>query len=55
MTFAYPYGQGWVIYSTVPITYFYGAGAPTARTASNEIYLPNLMAWAMELARGAQP
>ncbi len=55
VTFAYPYGQGWVIYSTVPITYFYGAGAPTARTASNEIYLPNLMAWAMELARGAQP
>lgn len=55
VTFAYPHGQGWVIYSTVPITYFYGAGAPTARTASNEVYLPNLIAWAIELAKGSQP
>ncbi len=51
VTFSYPYGMGSVIYSTVPLTwYLYGAGVNPPRDAMNNIYTPNLIAYADVLA-----
>ena len=56
VTFAYPYGQGWVIYSTLPVTHFLnGGGSPTVRANVTDVYLPNVIAWAMQLRQGQQP
>ncbi|NWG22922.1 MAG: FecR domain-containing protein [Pseudorhodoplanes sp.] len=55
VTFAYPHGDGWVIYSTIPLDYYLlGAGTSELRT-SMEIYAENLLAWAAGLQEDEQP
>jgi extracellular elastinolytic metalloproteinase len=48
VTFAYPYGSGWVIYSTIPLDY-YLAGAGSVPAFAN-IYAPNVVAYGALLA-----
>jgi hypothetical protein len=47
VTFAYPFGSGWVVYSTIPLDFYLGGG-----TAFGTIYAPNVLAFAKDLREG---
>lgn len=46
VTFAYPHGNGWVIYSTIPLDFYLAGSNPQA---FREIYAPNVVAYGMQL------
>ncbi|MBP7828921.1 MAG: PPC domain-containing protein [Kiritimatiellae bacterium] len=46
VTFAYPYGAGWVVYSTIPLDYFLLGNGPAA---FRDIYAPNIVEYGCEL------
>ncbi|HWS77624.1 MAG TPA: hypothetical protein VN205_04525 [Thermomonas sp.] len=47
-TVQYPYGQGRVIYSTIPLDYYLGgSGGNPPRDNFNNVYLPNVIGWAL--------
>lgn len=46
VTFAYPYGAGWVVYSTIPLDYFLDGNDPAA---FRDIYAPNVVEYGCEL------
>lgn len=47
-TVQYPYGQGRVVYSTIPLDYYLGgSGGNPPRDNFNTVYLPNLIGWAV--------
>lgn len=51
VTFAYQYGSGWVIYSTIPLDFYLdGSGWPAGNM---RIYAENLLAWAASLQNTA--
>ncbi|MCH8900465.1 MAG: hypothetical protein IH942_08270 [Acidobacteria bacterium] len=54
VTYAYPYGSGWVIYSTIPLDFYLNK---TGQPASNLrfIYAPNVVFFANELRLGVAP
>ncbi len=54
VTAAYPYGAGWVIYSTIPLDFYLFGGSPIADRFSN-IYAPNVIAYAASLVSSNQP
>ena len=45
VTFAYPYGAGWVVYSTIPLDFFLEGYGPAA---FRDIYAPNVVAFGSE-------
>jgi hypothetical protein len=47
VTFAYPYGAGWVIYSTIPLDHYLASGGALGQAMNN--YAANVAAWAMFL------
>jgi hypothetical protein len=47
-TVQYPYGEGRVIYSTIPLDYYLGGSGPNPpRDNFNTVYLPNVIGWAL--------
>lgn len=47
-TVEYPYGEGKVIYSTIPLDHYLGgSGSNPPRDNFNNVYLPNVLAWAV--------
>ena len=47
-TVQYPYGDGLVIYSTIPLDYYLaGSGSNPPRDNFNTVYLPNVIGWAL--------
>ncbi|GAB4258481.1 Ig-like domain-containing protein [Deferrisoma sp.] len=56
VTFAYPYGQGWVIYSSIPLDFYLaGRGPPGVSQRFQEVYAPNVLAYAASLLGAAPP
>lgn len=54
VAFSYPYGDGHVFYSSLPIDYYFdGFGAPSVREAVTDIYAPNAMAYGAGLGGNA--
>ena len=49
VTFAYPYGEGWVIYSSIPLDYYLFGGGGGVPFNFREIYAPNVIAYAASL------
>lgn len=49
VTFSYPYGAGWVVYSTIPLDYYLAGNGEVPAFAS--IYSPNVLAYAANLRR----
>lgn len=47
VTFSYPYGLGWVVYSTIPLDHYLAGNNPAA---FREIYAPNVVAFGAALA-----
>ena len=45
VTFAYPYGAGWVVYSSIPLDFFLDGGA----TAFRDSYAPNVVDYGCQL------
>ena len=45
VTFAYPYGAGWVVYSSIPLDFFLDGGA----TAVRDSYAPNVVDYGCQL------
>ena len=57
VTFSYPLGLGFVIYSSIPLDMFLkdmGTAAPAVRAAFRDIYAPNVLAYAASLQRPPQ-
>jgi hypothetical protein len=48
VTFAYPYGKGWVVYSTIPLDYYLSDPFITP-VAFRNIYAPNVVAFGAAL------
>lgn len=48
VTFAYPYGSGWVVYSTIPLDYY--LKNPASHAGLDDIYAPNVVAYGASLA-----
>ena len=47
-TVQYPYGEGRVIYSTIPLDHYLGgSGSNPPRENFNTVYLPNVIGWAL--------
>jgi hypothetical protein len=47
-TVQYPHGDGLVIYSTIPLDYYLGgSGSNPPRDNFNNVYLPNVIGWAL--------
>lgn len=47
-TVQYPYGAGRVVYSTIPLDYYLdGSGGNPPRDNFNNVYLPNVIGWAL--------
>lgn len=47
-TVQYPYGDGRVVYSTIPLDYYLGgSGSNPPRDNFNQVYLPNVIGWAL--------
>ena len=47
-TVSYPYGEGLVVYSTIPLDYYLaGSGGNPPRDNFNNVYLPNVIGWAL--------
>src|SRR6266536_3750446 len=46
--YAYPYGRGWVVYSTMPLD-FYLTSTSTVGLNFRNVYAPNVIAYAREL------
>jgi Ca2+-binding RTX toxin-like protein len=55
VTFAYQYGSGWVIYSTIPLDHYLAGSGTGQLNATMEIYAENLLAWAAGLQDDEQP
>ena len=55
VTFAYQYGSGWVIYSTIPLDHYLQDSGTGQLNAAMEIYAENLLAWAAGLQDDEQP
>jgi len=52
VTFAYPHGSGFVIYSTIPLDFYLGgSGVNPPRDNMRLIYAPNILAFAMSLRK----
>lgn len=50
VTFAYPYGEGWVVYSSIPLDFYLtGSGPTTVSRNLRTIYAPNVLTWAASL------
>ena len=50
VTFAYPFGNGWVIYSTIPLDFYLaGSGNNPTRDNMSLVYAPNIIAFGAEL------
>ena len=45
--FAYPYGTGWVVYSTIPLDFYLGGSGPAS---FRNVYAPNVVAFGASLA-----
>ncbi len=46
VTFSYPYGAGWVVYSSIPLDFFLAGNGPAA---FRDIYAPNVVEYGCEL------
>ncbi len=49
--YAYPFGRGWVVYSTMPLDFYLGQGGSPAAAFTN-VYAPNVLAFARALRQG---
>ncbi len=53
VTFSYPYGEGWVIYSAIPLDYYLQNTSATP-LALRTIYAPNIVAYGVQLGGGGE-
>jgi hypothetical protein len=48
VTYGYPYGNGFVIYSTIPLDYYLAGSGPTQVNTNMKIYAANVLAYAAD-------